>query len=521
MIPRLPDFRGELIDDPSRIDPWSGASGPFFLPPRAVARPRDESSVAALVRWSIEHEIPIVPRGAGTGMPGGNVGPGIVLDLRYLDRVDLVDGDLVRAQAGAIAAVAREAARSVGRDLPALPSSAEWCTVGGIAANDASGARSFGYGPAHAWIEALEVVGVDGVPRTIRRGDVPDESAVRLRNELHAELSDGFTWPDVRKNASGYALDRFLRTGDVLDLWVGSEGTLGVITAVHLRTFPTPHARGVALVGVTAGSDLPGIVALAADSDAAACEWFGANLIELGGLGGDERLTGLDRTGGVCLVEVTGDTLAEVDRKLEEIRDSDATAGGVRTTSDAALIEGYWALRHDASPRIEARAGPSRRSTQFIEDCVVPVRELPAWLDGLDRILRTHGVDAVLFGHVGDGNIHVNPLLDLTDPAWMRVARSVLDEVVDLVAEHGGTLSGEHGDGRLRAPYIERVWGSDTTRAFERVKRTFDPSGVFNPGVILPLPDQDPLDGFGAAPDFRERNRGPVRRRHAAVSGSG
>jgi FAD/FMN-containing dehydrogenase len=445
-------------------------------------------------------------------MPGGNVGGGIVLDLSDLDALEVGREGIVSAGAGVVAARARDLARDAGRDLPALPSSAEWCTVGGIAANDAASARSFRYGPAHAWIEGLDVVGADGRLRRLRRGDVPDPEMFTLHDELLAGLSVPFEWPEVRKNASGYALDRFLETVDPLDLWIGSEGTLGVITAVHLRTFPRWRARGAALIGVPQRADLPRIAAEAGAIGATACEWFGARLLELGGLGHDSRLDGLDRTCGVCLVEVVGESADEVENAIDRLIAESTEFGGIRTTTDPDRVEAFWSLRHDASPRIEAHAGAGRRSTQFIEDCVVPLDALPAWLDGLDSILGTYGVDAVLFGHVGDGNVHVNPLLELGDPDWRTTARAVLDEVVDLVAGCGGTLSGEHGDGRLRAPYLERIWGAPTVRAFRRVKTTFDPTGIFNPGVILPESSQDPLEGFGAAPDFHIRSRGPVRR---------
>ncbi len=514
MASRPPDFRGELIDDEARLDAWSGASGPFYARPDAVALPDDERDVRALVRWAVETGTPLVPRGAGTGMPGGNVGTGIVLDLSRLDELEVTGNGVVRAGAGVVAARARDVARRVGRDLPALPSSAEWCTVGGIAASDAAGARSFRYGSAHAWVVGLDVVDGGGRLRRFRRGDVPDPETFRLHGDLLAMLTVPLAWPDVRKNASGYALDRFLETADPLDLWVGSEGTLGVITAVHMQTFPMPDARGAALVGVPDRTLLPSIAIAAGTVDATACEWFGARLLELGGLGDDARLAGLDRTRGVCLVEVTGDSRSDVERRLAALEGEASVFGGVRTTTDAERIEDFWSLRHDASPRIEAGAGAGRRSTQFIEDCVVPLGALPRWLDGLDATLERHGVDAVLFGHAGDGNIHVNPLLELDRADWRDTVRGVLDDVVELVADCGGTLSGEHGDGRLRAPYLERVWGARTLRAFEHVKRTLDPAGVFNPGVIIPEVGQDPLEGFGAAPDFAVRSRGPVRRNH-------
>lgn len=512
MAPRLPSFRGDLIRGPA-VDDWAGASGPFFRPPLAVAVPASTDDVATLVGWAVENRTPIVPRGAGSGMPGGNVGPWLVLDLTRLDRVTLPEPDHVVAGAGAIAATARAMAHDAGRDLPALPSSAPWCTLGGIAANDAAGARSFRYGAAHAWIDAIEVVGQDGVPRRIRRGDVPPPEIFALHASLLGQLPIPLDWPDVRKNASGYAIDRFVETGDPLDLWIGSEGTLGIITEVELRTFPLPTARGVALLGVPDRELLPRWAALASGVGATACEWFGRRLLELGALGSDARIAGLDTTAGVCLVEVVDEHLDVVRACLAALAAEAGDLGGVHSTTEPDRVEDFWALRHDASPRIEAHAGPNRRSTQFIEDCVVPLAELPGWLDGLDAILSGHHLDAVLFGHAGDGNVHVNPLLDLSDPGWRETARAVLEEVVDLTASVGGTLSGEHGDGRLRAPFTERIWGSSATRAFEEIKRAFDSGGVFNPGVILPLPDQDPLEGFGDAPDFAEGNRGPARRR--------
>jgi len=518
MVPHLPEFRGDVMRDPAETDPWAGASGPIFLPPRAVVRPERAEDVATLVRWAVETETPIVPRGAGSGMPGGNVGPWVVMDLTRLDAVRLVEPDRIRAGAGAVAADAHAEAVRHGLDLPALPSSAPWCTLGGIAANDAAGARSFRYGPAHAWIEALEVVGSDGERRTLRRGAPARPQEAELHERLARMLPAPLSWPQVAKNASGYALDRFLETADPLDLWIGSEGTLGVVTGVELRALPPAPARGVALLGVPDRDDLPAVVEAARRVDAGACEWFGERLLELGGLGGDERLEGLVVAGGVCLVEVVGEDVGEVEASLARLEREVRIGGGLRTTTDPDRIEAFWGLRHDASPRIEALAGPSLRSTQFIEDCVVPVATLPAWLDGLDGVLEAAGLEAVLFGHAGDGNIHVNPLLDLSDAGWRETAREVLEAVVDLTAHAGGTLSGEHGDGRLRAPYTERIWGPDVARAFGEVKRTLDPAGVFNPGVILPLPGQDPLEGLGAAPDFAERNRGPARHRSAVLS---
>jgi FAD/FMN-containing dehydrogenase len=135
-------------------------------------------------------------------------------------------------------------------------------------------------------------------------------------------------------------------------------------------------------------------------------------------------------------------------------------------------------------------------STQFIEDSVVPVEQLAAYVRGVDHILDDVDFDRVVFGHAGDGNIHVNPLVPVNEPDARQRVREALERTVDLVAALGGTLSGEHGDGRLRAPLLERVWSSSTVSGFRFVKEALDPDGVLNPGVILPVEGQDPLDGL-------------------------
>jgi FAD/FMN-containing dehydrogenase len=137
---------------------------------------------------------------------------------------------------------------------------------------------------------------------------------------------------------------------------------------------------------------------------------------------------------------------------------------------------------------------------QFIEDCVVPVDRLPDFIRALREILDRHHLPAVIFGHAGDGNLHVNPLVDVHQPGWRDFLERILGEVAALVARLGGTLTGEHGDGRLRAPLLETIWGSEMVGLFRAVKEIFDPTGILNPGVILPLPGQRPLDAVRGYP---------------------
>lgn len=514
-LPALPaGFVGEAIVDPDAVAGWAGASGPFWQVPTAVVVPRTADDVGLLILWARTHGVAIIPRGAGTGMPGGNVGPGVVLDLSDLDRVvpDDPQGYAVRAGAGATGDACREIALAHGRQLPALPSSAPWSTVGGMVACNAAGARSYALGSIRDWVREITVVRADGVVDVHRRGGGSDtEPWAGLRSRLKADLPQPLPWPRVRKNSSGYALDRFLDTGDVLDLLVGSEGTLGVVTEVVLETHAPPAHRAVVALGVPDRRALPELVAgLRSDPHMRACEYLGSLLIRLGGLDHDPRLRGVRTSEGLLLVELAGAREAVEARAAELTREA---PWGAVAASDPAGIESLWTLRHAANPMLGRALQQGRRSTQFIEDCVVPVERLPEFLSGLEEILARYRTEAVIFGHAGEGNLHVNPLIDLRRPDWRRGVAGILDETVSLVAGLGGTLAGEHGDGRLRTPFLDRIFSPEVVEAFATVKRALDPRGILNPGVVVPVAGVSPLEGLGAAPDFASGSQGPERTR--------
>ena len=229
--------------------------------PVAVAVPEDADDVAVLMRWAAEHGIALVPRAAGTGMPGGNIGPGVAVDLRdALRRRGPVDAErrTARIQPGATLGELNRAAAPHGLQFPVDPSSADRASMGGIIANNSGGAHTVRYGSARGWIESLDVVLADGTRVTttaaeraehprLRRDPGPGgrDHARRTRVRIEAR------WPRVRKNSSGYALREYLRSGDAVDLFVGSEGTLGMVTGATVRLAPVPAARGLALLEFT------------------------------------------------------------------------------------------------------------------------------------------------------------------------------------------------------------------------------------------------------------------------------
>ena len=499
--PSLPRLRGETLSELDSRTPYGNASGPISICPAAVAKPLDTDDVSTLLSWASSKGQAVVPRGAGTGMPGGNVGPGIALDLgAHFTDVEKVDVSTrtVRVGAGALAADVEAAARGAGLFLPPLPASAERCTVGGMVANNAAGARSFGYGAVRDWVRTLDVVMADGGQHRLARGSEGPAEFGRLRSDLEHDIGTRPRgWPNVRKNSSGYALDRFLPGGDPVELIVGSEGTLAVVTSVTFDLAPIPEHRAVVILGLRDRHDLPMLVESIPEMGASACEFFGLRFLQIAALA-DHPIVGAAALDAefVFLVEFDG-TAGEVSERVVALYGlaSDLGARTVSAETESAR-KSLWEIRHAASPLIAAAAQEGRVSTQIIEDSVVPPDVLGQYLAGLDRILEANQTDAVIFGHAGDGNVHVNPLLDVRRPSWRKSARTILNETVDLVAGLGGTLSGEHGDGRIRAPFLESIWGPTLTDCFRRTKEAIDPVGILNPGVILPRPGQDPLEGL-------------------------
>ena len=505
-LTRPPGFRGDFHVEHAALTAYSHASGILGVVPAAASVPADAADVAALVRWAAETGTPLVPRGAGTGMPGGNVGPGVVVDL--LTRFRAVEGvdpatRTVRIRPGATLAEANAACAPHGLHFPVDPSSGERCTFGGMIANNSAGAHSVKYGATRGWVHSLEVVLADGSVATVARGEATAHPRLReIEERLRAEFLPQrerieAAWPRVRKNSSGYALREWLRSGDLVDLLVGSEGTLALVTGAQVRLAPLPRARGLALLEFTSLEGAGEAVQRVLEHDPATCEMLDRTFLDLVRSGGEDPghplRPGLEA---ILLVEVEGGSDEEVANALARLRRAlDPVADRIVTAVDPVHQERLWHVRHAASPLIARMAG-SRVSMQFIEDGVVPVERLADYVRVLRSTLARHGLPAVIFGHAGDGNLHVNPLVDVTAPGWQRGVEEIVVEVAEAVAALGGTMAGEHGDGRLRAPLLETVWGAEMVARFRRVKEAFDPLGIFNPGVILPLPGQRPLDAI-------------------------
>ena len=498
-------FHGIFRDDEPARAIYSEAAGIGRIIPAAVAVPQDADDVAALVKWAAKTRTALIPRGSGSSMAGGAIGAGVVVDLSRINHLSRIDTATrtVWADPGVLWSTLDVAARRRGLRFPVDPSSGKFCTIGGMVSTNASGARSLLHGPTRRWVNAVDCVFSEGDRAVVTRGDPAPErlsSVRRFMQEAHAEIvaadrKNPIRHKGVLKESSGYAIHDYSANAELIDLLVGSEGTLAIIVAVQVKLAPVAAATTSVLASFGSLDEASRGAAAARDAGASACELLDATFLSYAasveGKGGGRR--GAVGAAAILIAEAEGeseDAARAQAKRLEEIfRECGASA--IETALTAEAEHELWELRHAASPILAALEDAT--SMQFIEDGAVPPASLPAYVRGVRAALDSQKVPGVIFGHAGDSHVHVNPLLDLRDPDWRGKVESLLESIVSLTSQLGGTLAGEHGDGRLRTPLLDRVWSTEARRCFALVKTAFDPDGIFNPGVKIPLAGQKAL----------------------------
>lgn len=492
-----PGFRGGWRDDDDARAVYSEAAGIGRIIPRAVAVPRDADDVVTLVRWAGETGTPLIARGSGSGMASGAIGDGVIVDLSRLRALGQVDAPArsVSAEPGVLRDVVDRAARRHRLRFPVDPSSGPFCTVGGMVATNAAGAHTLRAGSVRRWVRAIDCVFADGTRAMIRRGEwLPAGVPAISRFQQTSALASGgraFAPRHVRKSSSGYAA-----SNDLIDVLVGSEGTLAIFVGVELGLEAVPGGTASLLAAFPTLDEAAAGANSAREAGAAACELLDRTFVEIAKEGGAAAAAGIPaNTEAVLLIEmeaVTPDDASEAARALARQLD----AGGASVTSIALSEDDehhLWSLRHAASP-ILSRLDPALKSMQFIEDGAVPPEHLPEYIRGVRAALDGVSVRGVIFGHAGDAHIHVNPLIDVRIPGWQDRVQRLFTEVCELTTRLGGTMSGEHGDGRLRAPVLGTVLGESAAAWVSAVKDAFDPRRILNPGVKEPLVGQRPIE---------------------------
>ncbi|MFV8128932.1 FAD-binding and (Fe-S)-binding domain-containing protein [Streptomyces syringium] len=453
--------------------------------PLGVVAPKDADDVAAALAVCREHGVPVVARGGGTSIAGQATGVGVVLDFtRHMNAIVRIDPDARTAvvQPGVVLDELRTAAGAHGLTFGPDPSTHARCTLGGMIGNNACGAHSVAWGTTADNVRALDVLTYAGERARLGQGwdGLPSRLADGLRALVDGELARLRTgFPELPRRISGYALDALLpeRGIDVARAFTGSEGTLGVLTEATLRLVETPGARALAVLGYADESAAADAAPLLLPYGPLTVEGMAADLV------GD--VPGLPKGGAWLFAEVGGATPDEAAARaaaLSRAAVADGAAGHTVVT-DPRGQRALWRVREDAAG-IATRMADGSEAWPGWEDCAVPPARLGAYLREFRALLARHGLRGAPYGHFGDGCVHVRIDFDLLGEAGVRRFREFSGDLADLVLAHGGSLSGEHGDGQARAELLSRMYGPELVALFECVKDLWDPAGGLNPGIL-------------------------------------
>jgi FAD/FMN-containing dehydrogenase/Fe-S oxidoreductase len=468
---------------------YSADASLYRVVPQVVARPRDTDELAATVAVARDTGTPLTMRGAGTSIAGNAVGTGIVVDAaRHLNRVLSVDPEARTAtvQPGTVHATLQKAATRHGLRFGPDPSTHTRCTIGGMIGNNACGSRALGYGRTADNVVALDVLTADGGRLDGSRTPLHDRLDALVADHLATVRTD---FGRFTRQVSGYSLEHLLpERGRSLDRFlVGSEGTLGVVAGATVRLVEDAPARALAVLGYANMFEAADAVPSLLHHPLVACEGLDARIVDVV-RARRGTVPGLPRGAGWLFAEVTGATVEEARAAADAVA-RDAGAVDVRLVTGPAEMAALWRIREDG-------AGLAARSLEHPahagwEDAAVPPDRLGAYLRGFDALLRDAGLDGVPYGHFGDGCVHVRIDFPLDRPGGTAAFRTFVEAAADLTAAHGGSFSGEHGDGRARSALLPRMYSPEVIDLFAAVKHLFDPADLLNPGVLV---DPRPVD---------------------------
>ncbi|NLH15420.1 MAG: FAD-binding protein [Phycisphaerae bacterium] len=481
---------------------FSTDSSIYQILPLCVVMPRTVEDVAAVIRYAGEHGIPIAARGAGSGLAGEALTGGIVIHTaRHMKKILGVqqEGEVVVCQPGVVLDELNAYLAPFGRKIGPDPSSGNRAVIGGIIANNATGAHSLQYGYIADWIERLQVVLADGSLAELTNNydpGLPQEKPTtihRITRNL-AKLLEGTdtlieeALPKTRRNRSGYRIKGVYHEGrlDLAKLMAGSEGTLGIITEATLRTVGLPKCKALLQVEFESFDRMARAVPLIVDTKPAACELMDRTLIEMA-LKAYPQYADVFMTKGAAslMIEHVGRDRAEVEAGIvrTEAAVKDLICSSMRVF-DAKSQQRLWQSRKDAVPLLNRDKGPSH-PIAFIEDVAVEHSKLGVYITGLQKIGAEYDIPMAFYGHAGDGELHIRPYVDLSRPEEVQRMVKIANEVFELAWSLGGSISGEHADGLLRAAFIKRQYGDSYYQILRHVKELFDPTNLMNPGKVI------------------------------------
>ncbi len=508
---------GDVSFDDITLGIYATDASIYQITPVALVLPRDENDVIAAVETAAMHSVSILPRGGGTSLGGQGVGPSMIIDFtRYMNQIlELnVKERWVRVQPGLVLDELNAALKEHGLHFAPDPATSDRAAIGGIIGNNSSGTRSIVYGITRDHVLGLKTLLSDGSILQLKEttpeayNEQTKETGSKRRQ---AEIFSGFKaiidtnrdeiekrFPKVMRRVQGYNLDAFINTDrwNLAKLIVGSEGTLGVILDATLNLEPLPKSKVLCTIHFAELLDAIRAVAPILEHQPSAVEIMDTDVI----IRARENLSIRPLTGfikgdprAILLVEFFGETPQEAMQKAEKLAASlknqklGYTWPIIPEPAEQAKV---WSVRKSGLGLLLGIKG-DRKPLPFIEDVCVPIEVLPEYIDQVLKFCKERGVPVAMYAHASVGTIHVRPVLNLKHQEDIDNMKAIAEFAFGLVTGYGGSWSGEHGDGRVRSPFLERFFGERLYNAFREVKKLFDPAGLMNPGPII---DPNPMD---------------------------
>ncbi len=510
---------GEVFDDTNTIDSFSIDASLFKVKPQIVVYPKNIEDVKKLVKFASENKISLTARSAGTDMTGGPLNDGIILEFtKYFNHILEIGNDFAVTEPGVYYRDFEKETLKHNLLLPSYPASRELCTVGGMAANNSGGEKTLTYGKTEDYIEELNMILADGNEYQIKPLNKTQlEEKMKLKNfegELYKSLYELITKnydeivaakPDVSKNSAGYFLWN-VWDGKIFNLpklICGSQGTLGIITKIKYRLIiPKKHSKLLVIFLNNLGNlgeitdtvlqfkpesfesyddhtlklairYFPEIVKSIKPKNLLSLAWQFVPEILMTISGGFPKL--------ILMAEFTGDSEEEIDQKAHQ-----ALSGisqfhlKARITQTEQESRKYWVIRRESFNLLRKHIH-GKRTAPFIDDLIVKPEFLPEFLPKLNKLLEGYPMIYTIAGHIGDGNFHIIPLMNMSETRNQKIIPELSRKVYDLVFSYKGSMTAEHNDGLIRGPFLSQMYGEKIFKLFKEVKKIFDPEDIFNP----------------------------------------
>jgi FAD/FMN-containing dehydrogenase/Fe-S oxidoreductase len=482
---------------------YSTDASVFRLMPTLVVEPKDEEDIGHVLTFANKYKLPVAARGAGTGLAGESLTTGIVLDFSvHMNNIVEIDSraNRVRVQPGVIPGFLNKKLAETGKLFGPNPSTSNYCTIGGMIGNNSTGSHSLRYGMTTKWVKSLKVMLEDGQVCKLEQKDITSSEFREIldRNTRESEIYKSIipllrqnntlineTWPNTPRNRHGYLLKDVVVDDqiDLCKLYCASEGTLGILLEAELEVCDRPKQTKLVNFLFSDRYSAAKAAAPLLQFDPCAVEIIDNVCLDMARQSPNYSTLFGPEIDSLLMVEFDGDTIEEIEERLQKatnhLIDETKLAIGIQKYNSKEEENRIWSMRKLIAGMINRFPGEFQ-PVPIIEDICVRPEILPNLLTGIADILKKKELEHLCYGHAGAGTVHLRPFIKRTDPETYKWMPEVCDEVYDLTLKLKGTISGEHGDGFLRAPFIKKQYG-ELFETFKKIKLIFDPKNILNP----------------------------------------